>query len=433
MESPKLEQQSSQEIPPHYQEAFKALANELVFNDDLDMEISQKTVPIIAEGIRKEFLELGKEHQKIMNKSFDLAFQDAAGNVTQLTEFKREEKEQGYLFADKGDEETDLDFATRVAEGYRAVRYLDSAHSYNSWGITPKLAKKENAELPNGLFEINQNCFGVTQTLAGYYERSGLTFDMGITTDHPFVVLYLEDGVYLADNGGIKKATGVLEDKGTYKIYRPGEEDDIEHTMLMVHDFDRAQIYELLENMEVLRQLLLEKDNTHIPGTMKSGQILAEAHKETLQKIDWKDLQSKLFPDIEASFQENKEAWKKEVEHIQKMRGVWHVEHIISDASLEALKKTTYAELPYEEAQSKIFTEIQGYEDELIAFMENDAVLLETLPENVQIYFTSIKEEILKEEDAQYVEQAMQKIILKLQKIKFVDNSEKDDTVSVDQ
>ena len=137
---------------------------------------------------------------------------------------------------------------------------------------------------------------------------------MGITADHPFLIVDVEGKKYLASLGGAHEAKGSFEVKDGYTMYVPAEEDDIPYSMMLVWDFDEALVHEQLENFEVLRQLSLGADVYTLPDTRESGIEIAKEYKDVLQATSWRDIQHKITPELSQYFRTHRDAWEEEIE-----------------------------------------------------------------------------------------------------------------------
>lgn len=421
---------SSNEIPPSYQEAFAKLGQELIFTKPVGEKINRNTAAAISRKIQDEMVDMEDDNQikmrsYVTNQIVNLSLINTETGEIKKTETDEQESKYVSVFDQYQEKKMgDEEFLKTFTDFYVDRPVYDASHQYDGWGFTPKLIKELDEDWKDaGLHKIKRNCFGNVIGLGAYYRKRGLRFDMGITADHPYAVVYLDSGTYLADIGGVRKIQGEIEDHGTYKMYRPTAENGIVSHMILIHNFDDGVLYEILENMEVLRRMSLGKDVVNLPNTREDGLKIAEAHKETLQQINWKDLQSKLFPGIASSFADNKEAWGKEIEDIAKERPMHYAQKVFFDALKKAQWKTTFAGTSFPEGQQALLKEFETYQDKIVAYVRDDVPFDDSVSENTKNFFVRLKEEIAKEKDPHIIE-LVNEIIAK----RIIDKQNKSDT-----
>jgi len=372
------------EMPKNYQEAFQDLANKLIFTESTDIEINKENIKAISEKIQQEYIHLYEDLQ--IERTQDI-----------YNFFGIEKEKRNFLLVREDKMKmSERDFIEYVTAMLTAHRVVDCDVDYYNWGFTPKLA-----QMAEGL-KIGKNCFGTTTFVGSLCKKRGINIDMGITPDHPYVIAYLPDGIYALDGQSKEqKLSGKFEDHGSYKIYRTTEEDDILAKMIMVQNFDNAVLYEILENMEVLRQVSLDKKGVVLPGSYESGAKIASDNKEIVQKINWKDLQSKLFPEISKSFLDHKEEWSQEVSRMASKRKKFYAENIFIDIAQDAQQETSFREQEFGEGQKALGTLFKQYKNEIVQFLKNNVNFNDSVPEDVKNYFTYLKTEVGKQKESE--------------------------------
>ncbi len=410
--------ESATEIPKNYQEAFKDLGNKLIFNEPFDEAISKENVVQISQKIQKEFLSLDERHQKAIGKNINFEI------ITPMTE--EDAEKFGGVFGEilKNAVKKQVDISFDYEKMYEKMMQQHLALSeknfliektshigiystfYEGWGFTPKLANYLDWDDKDPGFKVARNCFGNAQTLGAYCKLKGIKIDMGIAADHPLIIAYLEDGVYRADAGRLKKLEGTLVEESSYKIYRPVPEDKLHDKMIMIHDFDKALVYELLENMEVLRQLSLGEKSLTLPKQYDGGMSIASKNKDILQKINWKDLQFRLFPEIAASFSVHNKEWSEEVEHMRTLRKEWYIDEIFEKATYIGKNATHFKEMGFQKAQELMIEESRTHREDIVKFLKEDMQFKENVSENIKNFFTAFKEEIKKENEPDVIDEA---------------------------
>ncbi len=413
------------EIPLKYQEAFSELSKKLIFTEPIDIKLSKENIGLISRKIQNEFIHLEDSNQKLMRNHLYSLIKNIKIINTNDNSVETPMSSEEYSIAPDYETvynqilnrtKTEEEFLEQFTDFYVKPPVYDASHQYDGWGFTPKLAKKPDEDFKDaGTHKVTRNCLGTIIGLGAYFNKKGFKFDMGITPDHPYAVVYLSSGTYFADISGVQKITGNLEDHGTYKIYRPTGEDDIVQRMVVIHNFDNGVLYETLENMEVLRRMSLGDSIQNLPNTKEEGLIIAEENKEILQKINWKDLQARLFPEISKSFLENKEEWAKEVDYIARERPKQYAQNVFFKAAIFAQRETTFKGEPFKESQLVLLKEFKKFQTEIIEFIRFGVPFGPKVSENTKNYFTSIKDEILKEkspETRELVNQIIEKKII---------------------
>ncbi|MES2416300.1 MAG: hypothetical protein V4504_01210 [Patescibacteria group bacterium] len=371
------EMMSRNEMPKNYQEAFKNLANKLIFTEPTDMLINKENIKAISQKIQDESIDLDDNLQTERRRATNRLI----GIKTEVPKFSMLE---GII------NKSEKDFLEDISATTIALNVIDDGVQYHTWGFTPKLAKNAGEK------DINRNCFGMTTFIGALCNKRGIKIDMGITPDHPYVIAYLEDGSYIADGQNkLKKLTGNFEEHGNYKIYRPTKEDKLLTKMIMIEDFDQALIYETFENIEILRQISLGKKDITLPGSYEEGMKIADENKELLQKIDWRDMQKKLFPEIHKSFIENKKDWEEEIKRMGDKRKQYFAENTFFEMSEDA-KKFVLLREDLKDKWKDINLVFKKHKEEIIEFLFKNIDFKKTTPDEVKLYFYYIKSQVEK-------------------------------------
>ena len=386
--------------------AFKMLADALIFNEPLEHELTKDNVPLIAQKLRKEMIDLDTRSQRKMQIEVENLFtklslndEEVGGTERRRTVLEKTEYELNSFLQEVLDTMSTPEgtFLLGFANSYANIHPMYEQYMYDKWGFTPRLAelhrKADHPFLANAA--VRKNCFGTTLGLGSYFGVRGLKFDLAITADHPYVVVYLEKGTYLASLGLPKKLHNKIVERNGYKTYRPHPKDDLPHSFMVIHDFDRCMLYEVLENMEMLRLLSDGVDATRLPDTFESGFEVADAHKDVLQKTDWKLLATKLFPEITRSLLENREDWQHELDHIIPIRKRHHAENVLHKAMEEAQKETMYKNSDFRIGHSLLMDEFVMHGKAIVDFLREDLPFTDMwISDTIRRYFPVIKEHL---------------------------------------
>jgi hypothetical protein len=192
---------------------------------------------------------------------------------------------------------------------------------------------------------------------------------MGITADHPFAIVDIEGKTYLASLYGIHEAKGTFEPHGGYKTYTPSPEDKIPYKLMTVWNFDEALVYELLENLEVLRQISLGNEIENLPRTLESGKQIAEQYKDQLQATSWRDIQNKVLPELSEYFRDTDNTWKLEVDRVGVERWTNELFKQVMEAGQSA---TTLKDLPFDEFKKQFLPIAKEHKKTVADLMTSD-------------------------------------------------------------
>lgn len=399
--------------------AFAQLANKLIFLNDFELKLSRKNIPKIAAEIKKEYLNIELEFKKNSDKEMSLindmisnldvviattSQDDEDGDRVEVVD----EKENDNLEVDKiKPVETMEDFLESILpkepiniESIKKFievtldykRYGDIVE-YSPTGFTPALSMiRRGGITPKNVFEtlIDRNCFGFTICIGAFFEKMNLNFEFGHSADHPYVVLYLNDETYLTSNFGVEKFEGKEEVVDGFKVLRSDKLIG-KHEHILVTNFDEGLVFEIFENFELLRQMLLGNDYLTLPNTEKSMKEISSKYEEVLQKADWQKIQTKLFPEISKYFSDNKDLWDKEKDRIVAQRYMVEMQNIVFDIFYKAQKLTRYGELDFKEGLKLLKSEMVPYVEDMKKYLFEGREMDEQVSENVKIFFDYVK------------------------------------------
>ena len=367
----------TQKIPRHYQEAFRSLANALIFTNPVDITISRKNIRSISQKIQEQFIGLDTSHQEQLDKLFTL--DGAPINRCILSD--------RYLQMD------DVQFVEDFSKTFKYFQGISDDIGYNGWGCTPRLASGANG------MTIARNCLGIITTLGAYFKKKDIAIEFGVGADHPFIFAYITDGTYVTDGFYPRKIVTSLYDYGSYKLYRPNDEEKILHRMMFVFNFDDAVLYEILESMEALRRMSLGEKGIHLPGTYEAGMAIAEPHAELLQRINWKDLQAHLFPEMTAAFKNHRQEWSEEVSFIHTHRKKQDVAHLLAQSINLAMEELNYAspdEGGFKKSLHHVLVAASAYETEVSVFLREGKTFSDEVHPDVVDFFSILDQKLRK-------------------------------------
>ena len=384
--------------------ALKELADALIFNEPLECEFIAENIPLIAQKLKQEMIELDTASQRTMQLSTEDLFNKIPGlrsdrtqevldkTDLQLNVFLKEIQEMSGI--------SDKSFVIGFTGSYATPCVFREHLKYNKWGFTPKLANFVHSD-DDYFFKdvaVRKNCLGTTLGLGSYLAKRGIRFDLAITADHPYVVAYLEKETYFVGFGLHKLHNTIVQHDG-YKTYRPHPKDKLPHSFVIIHDFDRCALYEILENMAMLALVAKGVDATRLPNTFKHAAEITNIHAETLLKADWKALATKLFPEITRSLVENAEDWHHEFEQILSTRKRQYVEHVYFMAAEKAYKETMFAHSSFKMAHAMLMHEFVMHPSEIVAHVRHGTPFPDAWwrSDNIVRYFKVINEHLDKE------------------------------------
>lgn len=398
------------------QQAFKTLADTLIFETPTDLALSKKNISALSRLVQESFRKQDELHEQAKHEFFqDLitrALSDARKVIGQDPPEAPQNNENGGVEEEKKiDERSFTEKVLGAAQMYtvsHGSQYWQT-QGYGAWGFTPKIAGIRTKDFDRPYERDGKNCFGVVQGLGALFNKMGLECEMGITVDHPFAIVQVEGKTYLASLYGVHEAKGTFEMREGYKMYKPSPEDNIPYTLMTVWNFDEALVYELLENFEVLRQMSLGNKIENLPGTEESGMKIAEQYKNVLQAASWRDMQKKLVPRLAEYFRDEQSAWAIEQERRRLLLEVNRLSlHVMTSAqsamsmrneTLDLLKEKF---LPQAKFHSKAIAEF------ISSGVEFDASVV---PEDVVLFFKKAKEELSAIESDELRDTVTQKVL----------------------
>ncbi len=380
-------------ISKYYQNAFRDLANALIFIEPIDWNISHENIRMISDKIQKEFMWLDTHHQKKLNTTIEDLFSNLnLVNDKNDSKIEKQEKKDHMLLSEHYIKMEEREFLKEFRILFSCCRVAPSDIGYYGWGFTPKLS------MFNKKVTFSCNCFGTAVSLGSYFRKKGLRIAFGITVDHPYVVVYIDNDIYITDSSKEIRLHGTMDSYSNYEVYYPAEDENMLHQMMMIFDFDHAILYEILENMEVLRQLSLGEKKTHLPNTYDLAMELIAPYKKIIEKINWKDLQVRLFPDMVQAFEKQNEKWSQEILRVADLRRKQYIKKCFDRAVLVAFKKANvFMHESTEIGVHLLFVDSDWYRTEISKFLREGTPFPDEVWEHIRVFFTTLKEELEKE------------------------------------
>ncbi len=283
------------------QKAWHKVASDLIFVNDPHIDLTRANADQISEAIQQEMLELP---------------------ITQRGKIKTVEKAIQQAFEKLGIDPEGVEVSgeeTRTLDSINHLAFANASDPYQDWGFTPKLA--EDSKGGSSL-----NCLGRAIALGTELKDEGFAVRMAITPDHPYIVVEFENKHYLLgyNKSGSFDIENITESKEGFEIVRIPEDKDHngQPRVLLVTDFNKAVLHEILENIAVLEQASKGKELYFLPNTDSKREELLAKHKNVLEAADWKLIQGKIFPDMQHMFES--EEWRTEVLRMQNLRDEQH-------------------------------------------------------------------------------------------------------------
>ncbi len=367
----------TQKISRHYQEAFRSLANALIFTNPVDITISRKNIRSISQKIQEQFIGLDTSHQEQLDKLFTLGGEPI----------------NRCILSDRYLQMDDVQFVEDFSKIFKYFQGISDDIGYSGWGCTPRLASGANG------MTIARNCLGIITTLGAYFKKKGIAIEFGLGADHPFIFAHTDDGMYVTDGFCPRKMVVPLNDYGSYKLYRPSDEERTLHQMVFVFNFDDAVLYTVLESMEALRRMSLGEKGIHLPGGYESGMAIAEPHAELLQKINWKDLQAHLFPEMTAAFRSHCQEWSEEVSLIHTHRKKQDIAHLLAQGinlAMEELNHASPDESGLKKALHHVLLAASIHETEVSSFLREGKSFSGAVHPDVVGFFSILEQKLRK-------------------------------------
>jgi len=380
--------------------AFSELADTLIFETPAHFKLTSKSVPKLSRYVQESFRVQDESHERARNEFFQDLMMNALQNDLQGLRTAVGEDTPNTPQLKKREEsqvEKKIDGRSVTEKVLTAIQHYISSHGreywqsqgYGAWGFTPKLAAMRTKDYERPYEKDGKNCFGVVQGLGAFLSKMGLPFEMGITADHPFVVVEVEGKTYLASLFGVHEAKGNFETRDGYKMYVPSPEDKLPYKLMTVWNFDEALVYELLENFEVLRQMSLGNEVESLPGTEESGMKLAEQHRGVLQGASWRAIQEKVTPHLAAYFREHQAEWGPEVDRINMAR---HINHSFVEIMKAGQSATSLKEASPETFRKEFLPIAKAHGQSIVNFIVSDVECDSEVPADVVLFSQSVKD-----------------------------------------
>ena len=316
------------------QDAWRRISTGLIFVDPVDMDLTKLNVPWISEALQSQFINVMDDKYDKMQSEFRLIIKNIEFTINAMTEVtgaitppdkekdinwnwtatsasERENRKMSTVHIDPNKTATE-NVQSLLTSIYLKV-YDGSNDSYNGVGFTPKLCAASSGQ-------AGVNCFGSNMYLGAMLNMIGIKPYLGMSSDHPCIFAEVDGKTWLYDAIGRSRiARGTVYECDGYFIYKPRKIDGREHRMMFVHDYDRAIVYEVLENLKAFRSYLLGNEESLLPYTRKAVTEAIEPFGEDLMACDWGAIQAEIFPEIHRSFLMHKE-WKSELLRMQTRR-----------------------------------------------------------------------------------------------------------------
>jgi len=214
---------------------------------------------------------------------------------------------------------------------------------------------------------------------------------MAISPDHPNVIVKRDGKRFLLgkEKGEEEIKADEIEEKDGYAIYRPKEKGEYSHNMMIITDFDKAVLYETLENMAVLSNIAKEKEQYILPKAKREGMEIAEKHQKLLLSANWHHIQQKLFPDMVNAFKENEKEWSEETTRMKAIREKQHLARIIKNMFDKGLDNLGTGRDNLKSILPKIMARSFPYK--VFDYIEGKAPLDTSAPEDVHKFWSGVK------------------------------------------
>ncbi len=379
-----------QDLTRAEQKAFRGAADALIFEQPTPLTLSKRAIPELSHKLQDAFLAQDKACEEALSKYVNDAVTLA---LEALNVGSKKEGVSDTPMPEKVPQErmpeTQTEAFLRISNMYILTRRATLTNSYSTWGFTPKLAGQKTKER-NFEFDIDgKNCFGVVQALGGMYRAMGLDFEMGISADHPFAIVNVEGKTYLSSLYGVAEARGTFETVNGYKEYVPAHEDNLRYKKIVVWNFDEALVYELLENLEVLRQMSLNKAVENLPGTEEPGKKIAAENAAALQAASWRDIQKKLVPKLTRYFEETDDIWKKEKDNVM---AELVLDLMFREILTSSMKKTSLKDLEFNDFKKQFLPVAHQYGAQINDHIMDGVPFSADIPHDVSEFSANAKE-----------------------------------------
>lgn len=399
---------SAETLTGFEQESFDGIANALIFSTPQRLLISRENVSQISELIQKDFLEIHKKNKDSALDSLRDALEHLQSMEDELTSLSSNQQK----LSDTLDEDDSTSPLSMDGNGEISMNY-----EYTGWGFTPKLA--QNIARADSILatNISLNCFGNAIILGSELKEKGNKPFLCVSVDHP-EVCEIEDGSIKFFNSTTSAHTqeGMLIDCEGYKIFRLHTESESTQEFFFVFDFNRAVLYEILENLEVLRRMSLGENVTNLPGTYNSGMVIAHEYAEVLQTMDWSKLQDKLFPEIVRAFKEHDVEFNAHTEAVRLKRLDYLTTRILRKSLVTAQRATSFSTVDFDIAQLALIQKSRMVQTQVASFLINDTPFDASTDTDVVSFYGALKASVVHEsqelDSSQEIQQRIYKRIL---------------------
>lgn len=297
---------------------FENIANHLIYLTHRKIPLKPETILTISRIIQRDWIKaLKKKHCRLQDKRIHQILR----NINHTKANSRREKGRSKFkvgFLEQNSHITDpIQQLKLLMCSIQLDNMIERTNLYSKCGFTPKLAFEAKNELGGA------NCFGTNLHFGALCRNEGFEVNMGITADHPVLFITITGKRYIIDMVNIENkielslAPGEFVDMGHYSLYYSPQGVT---KLMFVHNFDKAVIYETLENLEALKQVALGNYEVILPGYEEDTKKLAQQYANLLIPGDWRVLQRSLFPEISRSFDIHHEQWVEEFNRVRQER-----------------------------------------------------------------------------------------------------------------
>lgn len=393
------------EITTEMQDAFAEIGRRLIFTGTQKFPLSKRNAKAISQQIQDEFIEgfdrnyfrmCAPLHNLIIDFGKQIHKEDPKETVPTL------HPEFSIKFSDKNNKDDPKAYIRNILAYLWIQGHQDDTWDnlmYKARGYTPKLAfASEELTIISEM-----NCLGYNIYLGSLCKNVlNIPTYFGIAPDHPFTFVVIGEHTYIIDgqssSRGIQRAKGKILECDGYTIYYPRNKKEHRATqMVFVHDFDNAVLYEILENLEALKQAAQGNVGVLLPTYRDNVLSVVEEHREFLIKGAWKEMQRIIFPEIYNSFIQHAQRWHTEVSRVRKVRQRGHIRHETLQAWKKILSKAAIAagwsELKHKELADTIAKCRKENKIGIIKYLFEGASEIKGAPSNITAYYRVIFEE----------------------------------------
>ncbi len=324
--------------------AFKDILNALVFKEPRDITVSKDTILNISQLIQDDFIDVFElkysKYKSITNNySIDLINKTLAGKwEISESESKKVLKNEWKYFNLSEAKNDPKKYIESIIAHFAVWREISSETMYVKTGFTPKIMSQTNSKI-GGL-----NCMGTNLLLGSFIKRLGLSMEFALTTDHPFMLVEIDNQKYIVDGiGGLQKAEGSFSFLLTHSIYYPTDDEYSLYRIAYVNNFDNLVIYEILENFQALKEHLQGNTKALLPGYKEDANKTIQDYQALILKGDWRKIQNAWFSDINSYFEENSKIWTEEFLRVRQLRDMDYLDDKFAEECTSVLDKAKEA------------------------------------------------------------------------------------------